>query len=59
MRMFVRVLGVMIFFAAAVSTVLSQSPIGREVAISRHLQDGEEFSISLRDLLSRIASSNS
>src|SRR5882672_9519741 len=52
MRMFARVLGGMIvFFAGALSTVLSQSHIGREVAISRHLQDGEEFSITLRDLL--------
>lgn len=25
--------------------------IGREVAVSRHLQDGEEFHISLREVL--------
>ena len=36
--------------AALVTAVLSQS-IGREVAIARHLKDGEEFSIPLRDLL--------
>src|SRR5262249_28311400 len=45
-------LGVLlVFHVAAVSSVQSQSSIGREVAITRHLQDGEEFSISLRDLL--------
>jgi hypothetical protein len=40
-----------VFYTAALSTVLTQSPIGREVAITRHLQDGEEFSLPLRDLL--------
>lgn len=50
--MFAGVLGVlMIVYAAAMTTVHSQSSIGREVAIDRHLQDGEEFSVSLRDLL--------
>lgn len=40
-----------ILYVAALSTVHSQSSIGREVAIPRHLQDGEEFSVSLHDLL--------
>jgi cytochrome c peroxidase len=45
-------LGVLLVFcSAALSTVRSQSPVGREVAIPRHLQDGEEFSVSLRHLL--------
>jgi hypothetical protein len=52
MRRFLRVLGVLVvFYGAALSTVLTQSSIGREVAIARHLQDGEEFSVPLRDLL--------
>src|SRR5260370_37003068 len=52
MRAFARVLGVsLVFYGAALSTVLSQSPSSREVAIARHLQDGEEFSIPLPDLL--------
>ncbi len=29
----------------------SQVEIGREVSIARHLQDGEEYSVSLRDLI--------
>src|SRR5262252_7015454 len=52
MRTFLRALGVVgVVYVSVLSSVHSQSPIGREVAISRHLQDGEEFSISLRDLL--------
>ena len=52
MNMSWRVIGVMlVFYAAGFSTILSQSPVGREVAIPRHLQDGEEFSLPLRDLL--------
>ena len=52
MRMFVRALAVLcVLYIAAIATVHSQSPVGREVAIARHLQDGEEFSIPLRDLL--------
>jgi len=52
MRRFLRVLSVLgVVYVSVLSSVHSQSPIGREVAISRHLQDGEEFSISLRDLL--------
>jgi hypothetical protein len=31
--------------------VATQSPIGREVAIARHLQDGEEFTISTKALI--------
>lgn len=31
--------------------VATQSPVGREIAVDRHLQDGEEFTVSLRDLL--------
>ncbi|HEY1305093.1 MAG TPA: di-heme oxidoredictase family protein [Vicinamibacterales bacterium] len=52
MRTFLRMLGVLgVCYVGALSTVHSQSSIGREVAIARHLQDGEEFSISLRHLL--------
>src|SRR5713226_10587879 len=52
MRTFARIAAVLIvFYSAALSTVLTQSRIGREVAIPRHLQDGEEFAIPLRDLL--------
>ncbi|HEV3063439.1 MAG TPA: hypothetical protein VGY48_34670, partial [Vicinamibacterales bacterium] len=47
-----RVLGASLLFCfAATATVLSQPPIGREVAVPRHLQDGEEYTVSLRDLL--------
>src|SRR5262245_6956973 len=38
-------------YVAAVTTVFTQSQIGREVAIPRHLQDGEEFTVSVRDLV--------
>jgi len=38
--------------AAAVITIASQSQIGREVAVPRHLQDGEEFGLPLHELLS-------
>ena len=52
MRPFARMVGVLLIFcSAALSTVLSQSPVGREVAVPRHLQDGEEFAVSLRHLL--------
>jgi len=52
MRSLVRVLAViLVACCVAGSTLLSQSPIGREVAIPKHLADGEEFSISLKDLL--------
>lgn len=33
------------------TTVLAQSRIGREVSVAHHLQEGEEFTIPLRDLL--------
>ena len=53
MRVFLRILGVLVVcYGAALTRVHSQSSsIGREVAIPRHLQDGEEFSLPLRDLL--------
>ena len=52
MRTFLRALGVLsVLSIAPLSTAHSQSSIGREVAIARHLQDGEEFSVSLHDLL--------
>ena len=35
----------------AYSAAADEPEIGREVAIPRHLQDGEEFDISIRDLL--------
>jgi cytochrome c peroxidase len=31
--------------------VLAQSPIGREISVTRHLAEGEEFTIPLRDLV--------
>ena len=34
-------------YIAALSMLHSQSSIGREVVIAGHLQDGEEFSLSL------------
>lgn len=52
MRIFAGVLGgLIIVYSAAMTTVQSQSVIGREVAIAHHLQDGEEFSLPLRNLL--------
>jgi hypothetical protein len=52
MRTCARLGGILfVFYSAALTTVLSQSSVGREVAIARHLQDGEEFSIPLRQLL--------
>lgn len=52
MRPFLGILGALLaVYSVAVSPVLSQSSIGREVSIARHLQDGEEFSASLRELL--------
>ena len=52
MPTFLRALGVVgVVYLAALSTVQTQSPIWREVAIPRHLQDGEEYSVPLRDLV--------
>ncbi len=51
MRRFLRVLTMMLVCGAAGSTLLSQSSIGREVAVPNHLADGEEYSIPLKDLL--------
>src|SRR5471030_3304926 len=52
MRTSIRVLAALIVvYYFSLSSVLSQSTLGREVAIPRHLQDGEEFEISLRALL--------
>jgi hypothetical protein len=52
MRMGCRVLGVLIILCgSAIATLQSQSSIGREVAIARHLQDGEEFSLPLPELV--------
>src|SRR5205814_3857356 len=52
MRPFLGILGALLaVYSVAVTPVLSQSSIGREVSIARHLQDGEEFSASLRELL--------
>jgi cytochrome c peroxidase len=42
---------IFIVSGAAASTLISQSSIGREVAVPSHLTDGEEFSIPLKDLL--------
>ena len=52
MRSFARLVGVLlVFYAAAFSVVFTQSSIGREVAVPRHLQDGEEYSTPLPALL--------
>src|SRR5215831_2197080 len=52
MRSFVHVLAVILVACCiAGSTLRSQSPVGREVAIPKHLADGEEFSTPLKDLL--------
>jgi cytochrome c peroxidase len=40
-----------VVYVATLSTVLSQSRVGREVAIPHHLEDGQEFTVPLRDLL--------
>src|SRR5262245_40757532 len=42
---------IVLFAAALCVRIFAQSPIGREVAIVRHLSAGEEFKIPLRDLL--------
>jgi len=42
-----------IAWRVAVATVTTQSSIGREVAVTRHLADGEEFSMPLHRLLAR------
>lgn len=43
--------GAVILGIAAAPQAKKVSQIGREVAIPRHLQDGEEFSLSLKDLV--------
>ncbi|HVP50375.1 MAG TPA: hypothetical protein VMT56_04045 [Candidatus Bathyarchaeia archaeon] len=51
---YLRWLGILAFgFAAAllVSTAQDRPGVGLEIAIPRHLQDGEEFKISLPDLI--------
>ena len=40
-----------VFLAVFCAQMLAQSPIGREVAIVKHLSEGDEFRIPLRDLL--------
>lgn len=40
-----------VFLAVLGARVFAQSPIGQEISIARHLADGEEFTISLRDLV--------
>src|ERR1700738_2213871 len=52
MRMCARVPGVLIIVCGvAIATLESQSSIGREVAMAHHLQDGEEFSLPLSELV--------
>src|SRR6516162_6595969 len=52
MRTVPRVFGALIIcYSVTLATVRSQSQIGREVAVPRHLQDGEEFTVPLRALL--------
>jgi len=38
-------------FLLALTVVLEAGPIGQEVAILRHLQNGEEFTVSLHELV--------
>src|SRR5262249_39371381 len=40
-----------VFLAALSANVLTQSPIGREVAVPTHLVDGQEFSMPIDALL--------
>src|SRR5438270_6145945 len=40
-----------LFFAGALCAQVGVSNIGREVAIERHLQDGEEFQLAIPDLV--------
>jgi len=52
MRTLTRVAGAAaVVYLATLTTVLTQSRVGREVAIPQHLQDGQEFTVPLRDLL--------
>ncbi len=52
MRTLTRVLGASVLvYLATLATVVTQSRVGREVAVPQHLQDGQEFTIPLRDLL--------
>ncbi len=46
-----RVVGLAAGLLLAAATSGAQSRIGREVAIERHLQDGEEFQLSVRNLI--------
>jgi hypothetical protein len=47
----VSLIATLLLISSAVSSSDSRSEIGREVAISHHLEDGEEFTISLSKLL--------
>jgi hypothetical protein len=40
-----------VFALACCARLFAQSPIGQEIAIARHLDEGEEFHIGVRDLL--------
>lgn len=52
MRAFASMFGVIcITCSVAAPTLLSQSSTGLEVAVPKHLADGEEFSIPLKELL--------
>jgi cytochrome c peroxidase len=45
------IVSVALVWCVGIVTVTSQSPIGREVAIPRHLADGDEFRTPLHELL--------
>jgi len=49
MRHFMSLVAILLITLA--TTILSQSPVGREVSVPRHLEEGEEFGIGLRTLL--------
>ena len=52
MRLVARpIIAVTVLTWIAAATVRTQSPIGREVAVPNHLADGQEFVVSLHDLL--------
>ncbi len=51
MRMLFRSVVLLGVLLGGISTVRSQSSIGQEIAIARHLADGEEFTIPLHQLL--------
>src|SRR2546422_5270793 len=50
-KQYVPVLFVFLALIASAPSAFAQTPIGREVAIVRHLQDGEEYQVSVPQLV--------